>query len=193
MNSNGSNGAILELPEVRQQFARLSVANFHRVAELGIYDKRDMLIRGIVIKKMSGSPLHRRLEIQLYERLRDLRPMGYAVFMESDLLLSDSSVIPDVMVCAGEQSDYDDRHPSTAELVIEVAVSSEALDREMAGLYAEAGVRESWIVLASRRQVEVYRRPENGEYRERRLYAENEELVCAALPAVRFALPELFG
>ena len=184
---------ILELPVARQQATRLSVEGFHRGAEVGIYDKRDMLIRGIVLKKTPPSPLHSYLSQRLYDALRDFRLSGYAVFIESALTLTDSEPIPDVMVCAGERADFRDRHPATAELVIEVAVSSEALDREMAALYAEAGVREYWIVLAARGQVEVYRRPEAGEYRERRLYAEDEELACAAVPAVRFALPELFG
>lgn len=77
--------------------------------------------------------------------------------------------------------------------MIEVAVSIEALDRANAALYAEAGVKEYWIVLGARRQVEVYRRPEAGEYRERLLYVGEEEVVCAALPAIRLSLPALFA
>ncbi|MBE7182297.1 MAG: Uma2 family endonuclease, partial [Terriglobus roseus] len=43
-----------------------------------------------------------------------------------------------------------------------------------AAIYAEAEVDEYWIVLAEAGQVEVYRRPENGLYKSRRLYGRGE-------------------
>ena len=54
-------------------------------------------------------------------------------------------------------------------------MSSVAPDRENASLYAEAGVAEYWIVLGTA-AVEVYRRPENGTYQEKRLYSRGEFL-----------------
>ena len=53
--------AILELPEARPLVAHLSVENFHRSGELGIYGKRAELIRGIVFEKLPMTPLHRKL------------------------------------------------------------------------------------------------------------------------------------
>jgi hypothetical protein len=41
-------------------------------------------------------------------------------------------------VVRGSESDFRTAHPKTAELAIEVAVSSPELDRENASLYAEA-------------------------------------------------------
>lgn len=164
---------------------------FHQLSELGIYGKRAELVRGIVFEKPPMSPQHRQLSKHLQEHFLFLRLPGILIFHEAPMTMSDSEPIPDLMVVAGTDSDYDDRHPSTAELVIEVAISSEALDRQMADLYAEAGVREYWIVLGGRRQIEVYRRPEAGEYRERQTYTGEETLVCAALPALSVSLPAL--
>ena len=48
--------AILELPEARPLVAHLSVENFHRSGELGIYGKRAELIRGIVFEKPPVTP-----------------------------------------------------------------------------------------------------------------------------------------
>ena len=185
--------AILDLPEARAQVRRTSVEEFHRNAAAGLYSKRTELVRGMVLEKMSISPLHRRLGLRLYDHLKALRLAGTLVFHESPLTLADSEPQPDVMAVSGTDEDFKNSHPTTAELVIEVAVSSEALDRATAALYAEAGVKEYWIVLAMRQQVEVYRHPHEGEYLERRIYAGNEELVCRALPAVRMALPALFA
>jgi Uma2 family endonuclease len=185
--------AILDLPEARPLVTRLSIEDYHRIAELGVLDKRTELIRGVLFQKPPMSPLHRKLSKRVYERILDLRLRDLVTFHEAPMTLSDSEPIPDLMVVAGHDSDFDERHPTTAELVVEVAVSSEALDRANAALYAEAGVKEYWIVLGARRQVEVYRRPEAGEYRERRLYSGEEDLVCSALPAIRIELPVFFA
>ncbi len=185
--------AILDLPDARQRVARVSVEDFHRMTELGVYGKRAELLRGIVFEKPAVSPLHQKISKRLYDRLLTLDLPDCSIRHESPLTLSDSEPISDVAVASGRDSDFDERHPSTAELVIEVAVLSEALDRENAPLYAEAGVKEYWIVLAARRQVEVYRRPEDGEYRERRLYANDEIIECSGLPTIRISLRELFA
>ena len=72
------------------------------------------------------------------------------------------------------------------------SVSSAALDRENALLYAEAAVKEYWIILASKRQVEVYRRPENGRFLEVFIANEGVTLECAAVPGIRISIAELF-
>jgi len=54
---------------------------------------------------------------------------------------------PDVAVLAGDEKDLVRRHPSTALLVVEVAVTTVAQDRlTKARIYAAAGVSNYWIV-----------------------------------------------
>ena len=81
---------------------------------------------------------------------------------------------PDIAVVRGTTDDFRVKHPTTAELVVEVAVDSLTLDHEKVSLYAEAGVAEYWIVLGETEQVEVCRRPVDGVYREQRTYARGE-------------------
>jgi Uma2 family endonuclease len=73
-----------------------------------------------------------------------------------------------------------------------VAVSNPDLDRENASLYAEANVKEYWVVLGSEKKVEVYRRPEMGRYLEKSVVGVNDTLVCGSIPSVRVRLGELF-
>ena len=146
--------AILELPEARSLVAHLSVEEFHRGGEIGIYGKRAELLRGIVFEKPPGTPLHCKLSKRLYDSLLNLALPHLVILHQSPLTLRDSEPLPDVSVVPGRDSDFDARHPSTAELVIEVAVSSVALDRENAALFAEADVKEYWIVLGEKRQME---------------------------------------
>jgi len=185
--------AILEIPEVRQRVSRLSVQEYHRLDEFNDNGRRTELIRGIIIEKMSKSPLHCSIAKRLYDTIARMLPKGFVVRREDPITLADSEPEPDIAVVRGAEGDFFQAHPTTAELVVEVAVSSPALDRENATLYAEAGVKEYWIVLGPERRVEVRRRPENGRYQEMLLLGSDDTLQCASVPAVRIPVSDLFA
>lgn len=74
-----------------------------------------------------------------------------------------------------------------------MAVSSPALDRENATLYAEAGVKEYWIVLALEQRVEVYRQPVAGRYQVSHTFGSSDTLQCASVPGVQIPIGKLFA
>src|SRR5256885_14807671 len=123
--------AILEIPEVRQRVSPLSVEEYHRLGEYNENGRRTELIRGIVIEKMSKSPLHSSIAKRLYDMIARLLPKGFVVRREDPITFADSEPEPDIAVVRGAEADFFQAHPTTAELVIEVAVSSPALDREI--------------------------------------------------------------
>lgn len=184
--------AILEIPEVRQRVSRLSVSEYHRFGEFNENGRRTELIRGIVIEKMSKSPLHRTICSRLYKLLLAQLPNGYTVWKEEPLTLADSESEPDISVTRGTESSFTSAHPSTAELVVEVAVSSIALDRASASIYAEASVPEYWIILGQEQQIEVYRQPEKGRYQQKDVFGLDASLPCASLAQVRIRVADLF-
>ena len=184
--------AILEIPEVLQRISRFSVEEYHRLDEFNEHGRRTELIRGLVIEKMSKSPLHRTIASRLYRLLLAQLPADYCVWKEEPLTLADSEPEPDISVTRGREGDFVAAHPATAELVVEIAVSSPALDRESASLYAEAGVKEYWIVLAPEQQVEVYRQPRNGRYQQSQVLRAGDRLECAILPSLRLGVSDLF-
>ena len=166
---------------------------YHQLGEYNERGRRTELLRGLVIEKMSKSPLHRVLTSRLYRLLLSQLPKGMSVWMEQPLTFLDSEPEPDISITRGEEADYTKAHPASALLVVEIAVTSPALDRANAELYAEAGCEESWIVLARERQVEVYRRPENGHYRAKQVVGPDETLECRSVPGVRISLSELLA
>ena len=161
--------AILDLPEIRARVHRWTVAEYEMLEDKPAFLHSE-LIRGIIVEKMPKSSLHENLTDSVAEYLRRTVRGGLWVRQEASLQLADSMPEPDVAVVVGTRKDYAERKPATAELVIEVAVTSIAPDRENASLYAEASVAEYWIILAEAGQVEVYRLPDNGVYRTRRIY-----------------------
>lgn len=184
--------AILDLPEARERVMRWSVKDYERFTEMGVFRKNVELIRGIVVEKMSKSPLHVTLSQKLLDLLKALVPSGFCVRHEAPLKTLDSMPEPDLAVVKGSVADYAGEHPSTAALVIEVAVSSVSLDRENASLYAEAGVDEYWIVLPKQRQVEVYREPRDGAYTVKLICEAPAVLECGSVPLVKLDLDALF-
>jgi len=185
--------AILEIPEVRQRVSPLSVQDYHRLAEYNENGRRTELIRGILIEKISKSPLHRILASRLYNLFLAGLPAGFSVWKEEPLTFLDSEPEPDIAIVRGTEADFLTAHPNSAELVIEVAVSSPELDRENASLYSEAKVKEYWIVLGAETKVEVYRRPEEGKYLEHSLLGMSETLICSSIAGVRVRLEQLFA
>ena len=98
---------------------------------------------------------------------------------------------PDVSVVAGQRAQYN-AHPATALLVVEVAVSSVAEDREMAAVYAEAEVAEFWLVNGAERCIEIHRDPVGGRYQTQLRVAEGGTVECGSLPGVRMDVSGLF-
>jgi len=185
--------AILDIPEVRQRVSRLSVAEYHRLDEFNEKGRRTELIRGILIEKMSKSPLHAAIPKRLYGLLARMIPQGFVVRREDPITFADSEPEPDIAVVSGTEAEFFQAHPTTAELVVEVAVSSPALDRQNASLYAEAGVQEYWIVLGTERRLEIYRQPENGRYQEMRVVGAGETIECVGISGVRIQAFDLFA
>jgi hypothetical protein len=99
-----------------------------------------------------------------YDRLVDL-----GVFVGERLELLDGMLVVKepqgsphaVAIVTGAPRDYLGAHPSTADLVVEVADSSLRLDRRLkAGLYARARLPEYWIVNLVESTLEVHRFPQ---------------------------------
>ena len=184
---------ILEIPEVRQRVSGLSVADYHQMSEFNEDHKRTELIRGVLIEKMSKSPLNSHLASTLYDLLRDRLDRAWWVRKEEPITMRDSVPEPDLSVVKGRPADYIRSHPTTAALVVEIAISSPALDRENISLYAEAGVEEYWIILGREQRVEVYSHLESGQYGQKAVYSRDQILTCTPLPSASIDLADLFA
>lgn len=164
--------AVLENPAVRRQAQPLSVKGYHMLRDWGVIGIKTELIQGVVVDKMSKSPLHEYLIETLMMYLRQGLPAGFSIRKEGPLTLADSEPEPDLSVVEGLPRDFIDAHPHHAELVVEVAVSSLAIDREKAGMYAATEIPVYWLVDAEARRVEVYTDPHEDGYRQRQIHTD---------------------
>lgn len=143
-----------------RQWTRLE---YDRLIEGGFFradDKVELLGGELMVAEPQGSR-HAATVSLVADALRTAFGSGWYVMTQLPVALdNESEPEPDVAVVAGTARQYWDAHPSRPVLVVEVADSSAALDREhKLSLYARAGVPDYWIVNIGEGILEVYRRP----------------------------------
>jgi len=154
----------VDQPAFRARIHPIGVETYHRLGEIGHIGERTELIRGAIIDQMPRTPLHSSIVQLLHAHFVASLPPGYHARPEQPLTFAESEPEPDLAVVKGALPDYFTAHPSTAALVIEVCVSSAALDRIKLGVYGEAGVAECWLILAEERVVERHSEPQGTAY-----------------------------
>jgi Uma2 family endonuclease len=139
---------------------------YEHLVALGLFEGQHVeLIQGDILTMPPMGSLHAMTVLRLAEALRLVFPLtaGYLLRQQMPLRLAafDTEPEPDIAIVVGTLDDYLDAHPSTALLVVEVAESSLAYDRDVKGpLYARAGIADYWIVNLPERCLEVFRAPE---------------------------------
>jgi Uma2 family endonuclease len=171
----------------------LSVAAYRVLGEAGLIPKNTELLYGFVYTKMSKSPLQSFLLQFLQEALAGVLPARRLLRTEQPITCGDSEPEPDLAVVAGCKEDFRQDHPHTAELVIEVSITSHDYVRSKLRAYAAAGVKECWLVLGPEKKIEVYRQPKAGQFTEHALHGPGGALTSAALPEFTLSLDDLFA
>lgn len=103
-------------------------------------------MEGFLVDKMTISPKHNYIVSKLRSWIDSLGLTGMIVKQESPSSIGNSEPEPDLSVLIGTLEDYRDAHPTTAEWVIEVGVTSIHLDLSKRKIYAEGRtVLMDWI------------------------------------------------
>lgn len=196
--SAAPNGSMIRtMQEQTAEGGRVSRAEYFHLWECGILspDERVELLEGMIVAMAPATPLHEAAVNRVQYAL--LRKLGLDVVtrVQSTFLAGDQSVVePDVVIVPGRVDDYDHRHPTRAQLVVEVSWSSLPQDRlTKSAIYARSDVPCYWIVNLRERCVEVFRKPDRWKWR----YEVTERasggdiLTIDAFPRVSFVARDL--
>jgi len=148
------------LPFQRRRWTR---KEYDRLGESGVLrpgEPVELIAGELIVSEPKGS-LHAAAVGLTADALRVAFGACWVVRVQTPVALDEESEPePDVVVVSGDHRDYRDAHPSHVAVLVEVADSSLAFDREAkASLYARAGVRDYWIVNLVDRALEVHREP----------------------------------
>ncbi|PYM69397.1 MAG: hypothetical protein DME10_23895 [Candidatus Rokuibacteriota bacterium] len=184
------------------QIRRWTRLEYGRLIEKHVFrpDERLELLGGeLVVREPHGDPHTLAVELVNEALVAAFGPEWRVRVQLPVALDEESEPEPDVSVAAGRARDRREPKPSRLALVVEIADSSLALDREHKGsLYARADVPDYWIVNLVDRVLEVYREPAadatapfGWAYRVvRRLHAEESTAPLAA-PTANIAVADL--
>jgi len=158
--------------EQEPQIHLWSIADYHQMIEVGVLDEDDRveLLEGKIVCMSPQRPFHaasvQRSANYLYEMLKG---KAYIRTQLPVILGNDSEPEPDIAVVRFENHEYSFRHPEAPDiyLLIEVADWTISKDRKQkARIYGKNQVLEYWILDLQKRQVYIFRQPEDGSYRE---------------------------
>ncbi|CAN5872181.1 Uma2 family endonuclease [soil metagenome] len=151
---------IAELPDA---FRPMTVVEFNQLAELGAFDDdvQVELVGGVIVEMAPIGEHHARHVTRLNTLLAQQCGQEYLISPQNPIFADDiSQPQPDLAVLPRSEWEGADAHPSTAVLVIEVALTSRRFDLgEKARRYAMAGYPEYWVVDIDQRLVHVHRDP----------------------------------
>jgi Uma2 family endonuclease len=174
-------------PHLAPRLSRLTVVQYDRMIENGTIGESDdvELIDGfLVIKERRNRPYVQAGRLGL-AALQQIAPPGWHVAKEDPTVASDwSKPEPDLAIVRGEIDDYAKRDVTASDLglVVEIAASSLAVDREVMGrLYATGGVPVYWIVSLVDGLVEVYSAPDPARGYRSRVDHRRGDLIPVAL------------
>ena len=160
---------------------RMSIDQYEKLVDSGVFTKRDklQLINGILAAKATQNPPQSVADLLCRKALVRVIPTGWHLRPDKPVRLPpDGEPEPDQCVVRGEERDYSARHPGAGDigLLVEVADSSLAADREMARTYGASGVPVYWIVNLRESQIEVYTEPTADGYGRVRAYKPGEDV-----------------
>lgn len=149
---------------------KFTVEEYARMGEAGVFgwNERVELIEGEIIPVSPQNRRHASRTARLTTWFVTEFGKTHEIRVQLPLTLgSHSEPEPDFALVRFEVADGAPRHPGSADLVLEIADSSLAFDRnEKASLYAKAGIAEYWVLNLVNSRLEVRRGP-----------AENDELA----------------
>ena len=159
---------------------------------------------------------HQRVEL-IRGEIRQMNPIGYEhaavvdflnewsfragdsakrrVRIQHTLCLPDTESAPEPDIAWVVRKDYKG-HPLSSDvlLLIEVADTSLSTDcGEKAGLYAESGIGDYWVVDIPGRRLIVHRQPEGDSYGDVRTLREEESIAPISDPAAQLVVRGLFS
>ena len=183
-------------PAVTRSTRRFTVAEYYRMAEVGILqpDERVELIKGEIIVMPPIGDRHA-MEVRQATRVFYRIAGGTVIIsVQNPVHLGEHfQPQPDVALLRFREDNYP-AHPTPADilLVIEVSDTSLNYDRNVkVPLYAGAGIVETWLVNLESDYIEVYRQPSPEGYQQSVIFRRGDKIAPVSRPDLELNVADL--
>jgi len=172
----------------QEYIKKFTKEDYYALHKEGRLSRHTELLEGVLIEKMTISPKHRQIVYRLRRILEEILTTTKLVLQESPLSTPTSEPEPDLSIVTGTLDDFRDSHPSTADWVIEVAVTSLSLDLSKRKIYASAGIPEYWIIDPEEGRILIFSEPTQEGYKSERVIRKIEFIRIPVEPFTEILL-----
>lgn len=172
--------------------AKWTIEEYHRLIEMGILDERRVeLLKGEIVEMPPEGKAHAYFSTEAEEYLRSR--LGDRATVRSSkpiTLLNDSEPEPDLAIVERLGREYLSHHPYPENIFWLIEYANSSLDKDLntkTRIYAEVGIIEYWVVNLKKRQLIVFREPQDGEYASKSTLADGT-IFPLAFPDVAVAV-----
>jgi Uma2 family endonuclease len=178
-------------------FRLISAQDYHRMAEVGIFrpDERVELISGQVMRMAAKGTAHTAAVTRINRLFGDRLGARVLLRLQDPIALDNySEPEPDVAIVKPDPLDYEEHHPTVADvfLIIEVADSSLKFDCEVKAIaYAKSGISDYWVLDVVGRKLHVFRLPTAEGYQSETILLEGVTVFPIAFPDCEIRVEEM--
>ena len=161
--------------------AKWTVDEYHSMIQAGLLDNRRVeLIKGEIVEMPPEGEAHAYFSSEAEEYLREILKGKATIRGAKPITLRDNSESePDIAIVQPLGREYLAHHPYPENIFWLIEYSNTSLEKDLnikTRIYAEAGINEYWVVNLKRRQLIVFREPQDNEYLTRSTYSEG--VIC---------------
>ncbi|MDJ0636422.1 MAG: Uma2 family endonuclease [Xenococcaceae cyanobacterium MO_188.B29] len=149
--------------------AKWTIDEYHSMIQAGLLDNRQVeLLKGEIVEMSPEGEAHAYFSSEAEEYLRKL--LGDRVTIRSGkpiTLPDDSEPEPDIAIVQKLGREYLSHHPYPENIFWLIEYSNSSLEKDLTvktKIYAEVGIEEYWVVNLKKRQLILFREPQETEY-----------------------------
>jgi len=183
-------------PGVTALLRRFTVEEYYLMGEAGIFrpEERLELIEGEIHLMSPRGPKHSSSITYASDCFRKYLGRRVIIRTQDAIHLDDySEPEPDLVLAVPPKRRYIDHHPTPSEilLVLEIAESSLAQDRQKSRVYAKAGIIQYCLLNLKTEKLEDHRNPGPAGYRSKETYQADQSFNLVAFPDIWIGVAEL--
>jgi Uma2 family endonuclease len=149
--------------------AKWTIDEYHQMIEAGLLENRRVeLLRGEIVEMSPEREAHAYFSRGAGNYLVGLLGERAIISQAKPITLSnDSEPEPDIAIVQPLGREYLEHHPYPENIFWLIEYSNTSLQKDLetkSKIYAEVGIPEYWVVNLKKRQLIIFREPQDGEY-----------------------------